>query len=141
MGMGYGCCYYTWLVKVRCFDMRDVPEFDQETALAAAQALEQVLQQRTHQRKYLGQLYTVPGSLGKALNLPKITTMLKSKVMARRDAGVEQFEELWYTLSEDTKDKVLQELGWYDPKELGWDDKRSNRRPTDLSSAPTDKKN
>ena len=119
--------------------MIEAPEFDQESALAAALALEAVLQQRTHQRKHLGQIYTVPGSLGRALNLPKIISMLKSKVANRRERGVEQFDDLWFTLSLDTRNKVLEQLGWYDPKQLGWDDKRSNRKPGPVAPPADDK--
>ena len=36
---------------------------------------------------------------------------------------------LWDTLSEPTRATVLEAINWYDPKELSWDDKRSNRRP------------
>lgn len=104
-------------------------EFDEVTALAAALALQQVLEQRTHRRKYLGQIYTVPGKLGEALNLPKIIAKLNSKVIRRRGAGLEEFEELWYTLSAATQNKVLDAIDWYDPEALHWDDKRSNRRP------------
>lgn len=104
-------------------------EFDEETALEAALALQQVLQQRTHQRKYLGQVYTVPGKLGEALNLPTILSRLGSKVARRRQAGLDEFEELWATLSPTTQSKVLEAIEWYDPEELSWDDKRSNRRP------------
>ncbi|RLT96353.1 hypothetical protein [Ketobacter sp.] len=104
-------------------------EFDEETALAAAAALQQVLEQRTHKRKYLGQVYTVPGKLGEALNLPTIVSRLRSKVARRRQAGLEEFEELWATLSVATQHKVLDAIQWYDPEQLNWDDKRSNRRP------------
>lgn len=111
-------------------------EFDEETALAAAQALQGVLEQRTHRRKYLGQVYTVPGKLGEALNLPTIIARLNSKVARRREQGLEGFEELWVTLSRATREKVLQDIDWYDPKQLNWDDKRSNRRPLPASTAP-----
>ena len=104
-------------------------EFDEETALAAAQALQDVLQQRTHRRKYLGQMYTVPGKLGEALKLPGILSRLSSKVASRRQSGLEEFEELWATLSLATQAKVLDAIQWYDPEDLSWDDKRSNRRP------------
>ena len=43
--------------------------------------------------------------------------------------GLEDFQELWPTLSPQTRERVLEAIGWYDPKELDWDDKRSNRRP------------
>lgn len=110
-------------------------EFNEETALAAAHALQQVLEQRTHRRKYLGQIYTVPGKLGEALNLPKILSKLGSKVARRRQAGLEQFEELWATLSAPTQAKVLEAIDWYDPEALSWDDKRSNRRPVAVKNS------
>ena len=112
-----------------------IEEFDQESALAAAVALQEVLQQRTHRRKYLGQVYTVPGKLGEALQLPRILGKLHSRSNTRRDSGVEDFSELWVTLSKSTRDKVLQAIDWYDPKELDWEDKRSNRRPVPVKSA------
>lgn len=108
--------------------MVDIDDFDEETALAAALALGEVLQQRTHKKKYLGQIYTVPGTLGEALNLPTIIARLKSKVAARRAVGVDEFVELWCTLSQPTQQKVLEALEWYDPKALSWDDVRSNRK-------------
>ncbi|MGB3620602.1 hypothetical protein FT643_08625 [Ketobacter sp. MCCC 1A13808] len=113
-------------------------EFDEDTALAAALALQAVLEQRTHRRKYLGQIYTVPGKLGEALDLPNIISRLKSKVARRREQGLTGYEELWVTLSRATREKVLQDINWYDPKELNWDDKRSNRRPAPAAS-PQDK--
>jgi hypothetical protein len=114
--------------------MSTAEEFDEETALAAALALQSVLEQRTHRRKYLGQIYTVPGKLGEALNLPKIISKLGSKVAQRRKKGVEDFDDLWVTLSAATQSKVLDAIDWYDPKQLSWDDKRSNRRPSNKSS-------
>ena len=57
--------------------MIDAEEFDEETALAAALALQQVLAQRTHRRKYLGQVYVVPGKLGDALKLPSIDATIE----------------------------------------------------------------
>ena len=109
--------------------MIDPDEFDEELALAAAVALQDVLERRTHRRKYLGQMYTVPGTLGQALNLPKILSRLNSNVANRRVQGVDEFVELWLTLSEATREKVVEAIEWYDPKDLDWDDKRSNRRP------------
>ena len=109
--------------------MLDSDQFNGETALNAALALQEVLARRTHRRKYLGQVYVVPGKLGEALKLPTIIAKLQSKVVARRDAGLEDFQELWETLSLPTREAVLKEIDWYDPRELSWDDKRSNRRP------------
>lgn len=110
--------------------MMDADEFDHESALAAALALQQVLARRTHRRKYLGQIYTVPGRLGDALRLPGIVAKLQSKAAGRRNQGLEAFCFLWSTLSVPTREAVLAAIDWYDPRQLNWDDVRSNRRPT-----------
>ncbi|MEC7378536.1 MAG: hypothetical protein VX421_13060 [Pseudomonadota bacterium] len=107
----------------------DLETFTVETALEAATELRQVLAARTHRRKVLGQEVIVPGQLGEALQLPKIINRLQSKQQRLRDAGLEDFQDLWPTLSPQTRERVLTAIGWYDPKELEWDDKRSNRRP------------
>lgn len=108
----------------------DHEEFTTETALDAAIALHKVLAARTHRRKVMGQDVWVPGQLGEALQLPRIIRRLQSKQLKQRDQGLDEFQELWPTLSPTTRDKVLDRIGWYNPKELDWDDKRSNRRPT-----------
>lgn len=107
----------------------DSEEFSLESARLAAEALEQVLAARTHRKKYLGKIYTVPGKLGEALKLPTIIAKLNSRVTTRRDAGLEDFQFLWDTLSEATKESVLVHIGWYEPTRLDWEDKRSNRKP------------
>jgi len=112
-------------------------EFDEETALAAALALQDVLARRTHRRKYLGQVYVVPGKLGEALKLPSIISKLQSKVVRRRATGLDDFVVLWDTLSEPTRTTVLEAINWYDPKALSWDDKRSNRRPAPVKRPDT----
>lgn len=112
--------------------MIDPDQFDEEIALAAAEALQQVLERRTHRRRVLGQTVTVPGSLGQALNLPKIHSKLTSKSQPRRQQGVDDFVDLWLTLSVRTREKVLDAIDWYDPKDLDWEDKRSNRRPVNV---------
>lgn len=104
-------------------------EFTPETALEAATALHRVLAARTHRRKVMGQDVLVPGQLGEALHLPQIIRRLQAKQARQRDRGLEDFHELWPTLSVPTRDKVLNNIGWYDPKTLDWEDKRSNRRP------------
>lgn len=109
-------------------------EFDEQTALAAAQALTQVLAGRTHKRKVLGQVLTVPGQLGSALKVPTLISQLQSKVSTRRNQGLDGFQQLWDTLSEPTRREVLNLIGWYDPEQLDWDDKRSNRRPIKIDS-------
>ena len=103
--------------------------FNEETALQAAETLAGVLARRTHRRKVMGQEVLVPGQLGEALKLPQLINRLKSRQQRQRDRAVEDFEILWETLSELTRDQVCRHLGWYDPRELSWEDKRSNRRP------------
>ena len=107
----------------------ELESFSIETALDAATELRLVLAARTHRRKVMGQEVLVPGQLGEALQLPRIISRLQSKQQRQRDQGLDDFQELWPTLSPMTREKVLDALGWYDPKELNWDDKRSNRRP------------
>lgn len=107
-------------------------DFDQDSALRAAEALAEVLKRRTHRRKVMGQVMVVPGQLGDALKLPDIMNRLSGKTQRRRASGLNAFQELWETLSESTRIDVLNELGWYDPEDLDWDDKRSNRRPTQV---------
>lgn len=104
--------------------------FTTETALDAAAELRRVLAARTHRRKVLGQEVLVPGQLGEALQLPRITNRLQSKQQRLRDQGLDDFQELWPTLSLATREKVLSAIGWYDPKDLNWEDKRSNRKPS-----------
>ena len=107
----------------------ELETFTTETALDAATQLRKVLAARTHRRKVMGQEVMVPGQLGEALQLPRIINRLQSKQQKQRDLGLEDFQDLWPTLSPQTRERVLTEIGWYDPKELDWDDKRSNRRP------------
>ena len=107
----------------------ELETFTIETALDAATELRNVLAARTHRRKVMGQEVMVPGQLGEALQLPRIINRLQSKQMKQRELGLEDFQELWPTLSPQTRERVLGAIGWYDPKELDWDDKRSNRRP------------
>ncbi|WP_227663414.1 hypothetical protein [Marinobacter halophilus] len=82
-----------------------------------------------HRRKVMGQDVLVPGQLGEALQLPRILNRLQSKQQKQRDRGLEDFKELWPTLSRLTRQKVMEKIDWYDPKNLDWEDKRSNRRP------------
>ncbi|MGM0570699.1 hypothetical protein [Marinobacter sp.] len=104
-------------------------DFNEETALQAAEALAAVLARRTHRRKVMGQEVLVPGQLGDALRLPQLIARLRSRQRRQRDRAVQAFEILWDTLSPRTRDQVLRDLGWYDPRGLSWEDKRSNRRP------------
>ncbi|MGC8121581.1 hypothetical protein [Marinobacter sp. VGCF2001] len=107
----------------------EADNFTVESALEAALELQKVLAARTHRRKVMGQDVLVPGQLGEALNLPKTISRLRGKQQRLRDRGLEDFQELWPTLSALTRKRVLDGLGWYDPTELDWEDKRSNRRP------------
>lgn len=106
-----------------------------DVALDAALMLQTVLAARTHRKKILGQIQVIPGQLGGAIGLPAIVTKLQSKQYQRRNLGLSDFNALWITLSEETRTRVLEGIGWYDPEELDWDDKRSNFRPK-LDSAP-----
>lgn len=103
--------------------------FTQETALQAAEALAAVLAGRTHRKKVLGQEVLVPGQLGEALRLPRLINRFRSRQQRQREQALEEFEALWETLSPRTRQRVERLLGWYDPRELSWEDKRSNRRP------------
>lgn len=100
-----------------------------ETALEAVLALERVLASRTHRKKIMGQEVLVPGQLGQALHLPLLSRRLQSKQKRQREQGLEDFLVLWDTLSNPTRRRVMDALGWYDPNSLDWEDKRSNRRP------------
>jgi len=104
-------------------------DFNVDSALDAARALQSVLASRVHRKKVWGQEVIIPGQLGEALRLPHIIRQLSGKIAKRRQQGLMHFQELWETLSYPTKKEVLQHIGWYDPKELEWDDKRSNKRP------------
>lgn len=108
----------------------ELETFTTETALDASAELGRVLAARTHRRKVLGQEVWVPGQLGEALQLPRIINRLQNKQQRLRDQGLDDFQELWPTLSAATREKVLSAIGWYNPKNLNWEDKRSNRKPT-----------
>lgn len=101
--------------------------FTEETALQAAEALASVLAGRTHRKKVLGQEVLIPGQLGQALRLPQLMTRLRSRQQRQREKALADFDTLWETLSLATKQRVRHKLGWYDPRELSWEDKRSNR--------------
>lgn len=107
-------------------------KFDIETARSAAEALEITLARRTHKKVIFGEERRVSGTLGKAVNLPGIRKRLESRITKQRDRGLVDFQALWDSLSFATCNSVLKAIGWYNPDELAWDDKRSNRRP-DLS--------
>lgn len=104
-------------------------EFDIATALEAAHALRLVLERRTHRKKYLGEEFFLPSTLGDAVNLPKITGLLSGRGQNQREKGLDEFQSLWFTLSEMTRKNVLEKIGWYRAQDLEWDDIRSNRHP------------
>lgn len=108
-------------------------QFTEETALQAAEALAEVLASRTHRKKILGQEVLVPGQLGQALRLPQLISRFRSRQQRQREQALAEFEALWETLSRRTRQRVADRLGWYDPRGLSWEDKRSNRRPPDSS--------
>lgn len=97
----------------------------------AAETLQQVLSRRTHRKTVLGAERIVPGQLGQALGLPELCRQLNSRRPANRKWAVERFQSIWVSLSESSRRKVRTALGWYDPRELDWDDPRSNRRPVE----------
>lgn len=107
----------------------DIQTFTIDTALEAALSLKKILASRTHRKKVLGQEVIIPGQLGEALQLPRITARLQSRQQRQRDQGLEDFTALWQTLSATTQANVFRAIGWYDPEDLDWEDKRSNRRP------------
>jgi hypothetical protein len=122
----------SWFIKKRSLlraKSVQVDIFTEDTALNAVVELQRVLAARTHRRIVLGQEITVPGQLGAALNLPRTLSRLRSKQSRLREQGLEDFQQLWVTLSIQTREKVLRGIGWYKPQELSWDDKRSNRHP------------
>ncbi len=104
-------------------------QFDTGTALKAALALKKTLARRTHVKLVNGEERVVPGTLGEAIGLPGMISRLESRSSPQRDRGLEDFRTLWTTLSPQTTRKVLEAIGWYEPKDLDWDDPRSNRRP------------
>ena len=111
-------------------------DFDLKTALLAAQALAKIFARRTHIKVILGEERRVAGTLGQAVNLPGMTAGLEHRSQAQRERALADFRALWNTLSASTCNTVLEDIGWYDPKKLDWEDVRSNRRP-DVLDDPT----
>lgn len=107
-------------------------DLDIKIARRAAHALDVILARRTRVKVVLGEERVVPGTLGEAIKLPAIIARLDSRSSTSRSRGLEDFRQLWDTLSVQTTREVLKEIGWYEPAELDWEDPRSNRRP-DLS--------
>lgn len=103
--------------------------FTTSTGLSAAIALKKIFARRTHVVLVLGEERRIPGTLGNAVNLPSITRRLEHRSAKQREQALEEFKALWNTLSAVTRNSVSEVIGWYEPEELTWDDKRSNRRP------------
>lgn len=106
----------------------DIESLDDQTALCLTQALESVLDARTHKHNHLGQEIVVKGSLSKALNLPEIIKHLSSSQNKRLQAK-DRLDEVWSSLSSNTCQRALEVAGLYQPQGLDWDDPRSNRYP------------
>ena len=113
----------------------DISQLNIEATRVFAQALEGVLDSRTHKRNYLGDEVIVKGSLSKALKLPEIIHKLQRNNESAQQQAQEQLEILWLTLSEETKTSVLEKAGWYQTDDLTWDDPRSNRHPKIVSDS------
>lgn len=111
-------------------------EFNVQTASLAATALKTILARRTHIKVIFGEEHRVPGTLGKAVNLPGITRRLENRSSKQREQGLDEFRALWDTLSARTCRAVLEAIGWYDPHDLEWDDKRSNRQADVSDDSP-----
>ena len=107
----------------------DIYSLNIETARTLVNALEDVLDSRTHKRDHLGEEIIVKGSLSKALKIPELKRTLSRSNDALQKQGLEQLSTLWTTLSDSTKQATLDKSGLYEPNELNWDDSRSNRRP------------
>lgn len=115
----------------------DIRAFNVDAVRQLAQALQQVLDSRTHKRVYLGDEIMVKGSLSKALKLPEIIRTLNSPHLERQSKAQDALAELWATLSAQTQEHTLEKLNWYEPKALSWEDPRSNRRPVLGSKTPS----
>ena len=115
-------------------DMRfDIDQLDDAGLLNLANALLFVLDARTHKHNHLGQEIIVKGSLSKALKLPDIISQLASTTK-KRESARDRFVDIWYTLSSLTCDRAMEKAGIYQPKDLDWDDPRSNRHPNVIGS-------
>ena len=107
----------------------DFEQLNDEQLLELCTQLQSVLDARLHKRQHLGEEVLVKGSLSKALKLPELIKKLSSKRPVSRQQARDAFDVLWFSLSEDTKNKTLLAFGAYDPKALDWEDPRSNKKP------------
>lgn len=114
----------------------DISSLDIESLRELAGAIHAVLDSRLHRRVHLGEEILVKGSLSRALHLPEIRKRLNAVNEARQQQAVNELTRLWQTLSETTRQTVIERLEWYEPDQLDWDDPRSNRKPFYSSPKP-----
>jgi hypothetical protein len=108
----------------------DSDDFHIGNVLEAAIALDLILKKRVHPKKnWYGETILSPSKLGIDLGLPKILKRLNSKTISQKEKGLEDFQNIWMSLSAPTRTQVEESIGWYEPENLDWDDIRSNRRP------------
>ncbi|NRB42690.1 MAG: hypothetical protein HRU20_30180 [Pseudomonadales bacterium] len=107
----------------------DIESLDDANLLLIGEALQMVLDARTHKHNHLGEEVIVKGSLSKALKLPELIKHLSSTTK-KRESARERLSEIWYTLSSATCERSLKLAGVYEPRELSWEDPRSNRHPS-----------
>jgi hypothetical protein len=107
----------------------DIQTLNADQCIALIAKLEQVLDARQHKRIHLGEEITVSGSLSKALKLSELQRKLQRYKNTDYASYKDQLEKIWLSLSNDTRQHVLELLHWYDYHDLDWDDPRSNRKP------------
>ncbi len=107
----------------------DIQNLEESHLLRLAEALQQVLNSRTHKHTHLGEEIIVEGSLSKALKLPEIIKFLESNENKRHQARA-RLDDIWWTLSETTRQRAMELAEIYEPDKLDWDDPRSNRYPS-----------
>lgn len=110
----------------------DIDALDIEALRELLVAVIAVLDSRMHKRKHLGEEILVKGSLSQALHLPDLQKRLNAVNEEKQNRAREDLASVWQSLSTATRQAVIEQLGWYDPHELDWDDPRSNRRPVNL---------
>lgn len=107
----------------------DIEHLQIESLRQLIASLIEVLDSRVHKKVHLGEEVLVKGSLSRALHLPETSRKLNSPRMDKQLQGKDELIMVWETLSMPTRQAVFEQLGWYDPSELDWDDPRSNRKP------------
>lgn len=107
----------------------DITALDLDALRKLADAITEVLDSRLHRRVHMGEEILVKGSLSRALHLPELRKKLYSHQTSRQQVGKDELIQLWQTLSDNTRQSVLERLHWYEPEKLDWDDPRSNRKP------------